>query len=635
MLAFAVCAAPASSVPTTTTTEDPPQLSNTRARVDEAGTEALDRAIARDPVVPDFEFREVPPGSIELAWFAPAASMADRVSRTRKASLELGAWNLEAAARVAMNDGEGKPIERAEAAVQLAPDLPIAHMALAEALWLDGGSPIDAFRWAASSIAAIPRHAEAGVWFAGNGLYVLALAALVGGIICVGVVGLFAAPHAAHDLGDAVSRSLPAFARVALFLSVLLVPLLLGEGILGLAVALLAVGCFYSGFLGRGALIVAAGAIVAGAFPVAQLAGTVLTALPEDQVFRAALATGRGFTHPVDVVRLESASDRDSLALRALAQGAQSHGRLGAADAHYQALLTDKPRDPVIANNAAGVRLELGHMQAALDLYADSIAIVESPLVLFNLSQAYGRVFKVEELSRTLARAQQLDGEMVANLARLQGTEAEGFVVALPLGLDQIWKRVLSSDGGEAIAAELRAFFAPGKLGATVEAAALAFGVAALLGCLMGTRFQASCLCPRCGTRICPRCDEEGVDETGKPCSACIRLFRQTENTDRVVRIERINALRKREQRLVKVRWVVSMLIPGAAGALARRPVQSLVGAFCFALALISVYWRNGVVPDPLVAGASASLVFLGVATLAALGYATAVAVSRPSRTDA
>jgi len=625
VLAVWASPAPMNSVPTSMVAEDSLEGSQARAGAQHGSL---------DPVSPDLGFREVSTGSIESAWFAPSESLADRVSRTRRASLELGAWNLDSAARVVMSSGKGQPVEHAEAAVQLAPDLPIAHMALAEALWLEGGSPFDALRSVASSIAAIPRHPEAAIWFGGNAFYVLAFTLLVGGLLCVGVFALFVAPHAIHDLGDAVSDSMPGFARLALFSSVLLLPLLLGEGIFGLAVVLLVVGCVYSGSLGRVALITAAGAIVAGAYPGAHLAGTVLTALPEDQVLRAALATGRGFTHPVDVTRLESAAHRDILARRALAQGAQSHGNLGAADAHYQILLEDHSGDPVIANNAAGVRLELGHMQAALDLYSDSIAKKESPLVLFNLSQAHGRAFQVEELSRTLSRAQQLDGEMISKLAQLQGAEARGFVVALPVGFEQMWGRVLSSGGGEPIAAEFRAFFAPGILGTKAEVAILAFGFAAFVGCLVGGRFEASRRCPRCGMRICARCDDE-EENAGNSCMSCVRLFRQTENTDRLVRLERLNALRKREQRFDKAAWITSIVIPGAAGLLAGKPVQSFLGVFYFGLALTSFYWRNGVVPDPLLAGASAPLLFVGIGSLALAGYAMTVAVSLPSRRDA
>jgi hypothetical protein len=68
---------------------------------------------------------------------------------------------------------------------------------------------------------------------------------------------------------------------------------------------------------------------------------------------------------------------------------------------------------------------------------------------------------------------------------------------------------------------------------------------------------------------------------------------------------------------------------------LAGKPVHSLLGALCFCVALTAAYWRNGVVPDPLLAGASAPLVFIGITTLAVVGYSVIVAVSLPSRRDA
>jgi hypothetical protein len=44
----------------------------------------------------------------------------------------------------------------------------------------------------------------------------------------------------------------------------------------------------------------------------------------------------------------------------------------------------------------------------------------------------------------------------------------------------------------------------------------------------------------------------------------------------------------------------------GRARAASRRPVRGWLGAICFSLAGAAVLWRDGVVPDPLVAGAAA-----------------------------
>ena len=48
--------------------------------------------------------------------------------------------------------------------------------------------------------------------------------------------------------------------------------------------------------------------------------------------------------------------------------------------------------------------------------------------------------------------------------------------------------------------------------------------------------------------------------------------------------------------------------------------------------ALVFAVFRDGVVPAPLVAGASAQLLFLGIAAMSALSYTVAVAVSIGSR---
>ena len=131
----------------------------------------------------------------------------------------------------------------------------------------------------------------------------------------------------------------------------------------------------------------------------------------------------------------------------------------------YQALVQANPGDASLANNAANVRLALGHMETALTLYDRSLDLTESPLVLFNLAQAYGRAFQVDNLARTLERAQSLDGVAIAELTQLQGATPEGFVVDLPLPDTLVWQRVMASDAGETIAAELRRGFAPGNLG--------------------------------------------------------------------------------------------------------------------------------------------------------------------------
>lgn len=574
-----------------------------------------------------------PASLLEVAWRTPASDLADRVQRTRRTALGLGAWNLDPAARaLGVGRGRGLSLESASAAVELAPDLPAARMRLAQALWLQGDSPMAAVRAVLDALVAIGRHPEASVWFAGSLLYVLAVTLVGGGLLAIALAGLAALPHAAHDTGHALPGRAPHFARSAALAALLLVPVALGEGILGLALGLLAIAVAYGSRAQRVAMTLAIACVGLGAYPVAQLAGSALSALPADPVAGAAYGVGHGLATPVDLARLEAAADDDPLAARGLAIHARRVGQLGEADALYQRLLRESPDDLALLNNAANVRLDLGHMERALELYRRAVEIEESPVVLFNLAQAYGRAFQVEDLNRTLSHAQEVGGELVAELTTLQGTEAEGFVVDFPLAPERLWSRALRSGSGAPVAAGLRAPVAPGRLGASRRHLAASALAVVVLGALAGRWLPRSRWCSRCGSRMCPRCSASATG--GELCEACHRLFFQPDKTDRARRVERVNELRARERRMGRVVFAVSLLLPGAAGLLARRPVRALFGALCFALAVTSLLWREGVTPDPLVAGAAAAWAFLGIATLALLGYAGVVASSLAARKE-
>ncbi len=563
---------------------------------------------------------------LQVAWFDPGASAEQRVERTRRAALEAGTWSFDAAARAALRGAlGGDSLARAQAAVALAPELPLAHMALAEARWLQADEPMGALHSVVDALRAIAAHPEASVWFAGSALFVLAVGAVAGAGLRLVLVALRVAACAAHDLGHLAPGDPPGFARFALLGAALLLPLAVGEGAFGLALALLILCTAYGRSGQRVVLGVAAALLWAGLFPMARLASAALEIFPQDSVARAAYSLTQGLASPGDLARLEAAADSDPLALRALAMQASRSGHLGRADALYQRILAREPGDVASLNNAANVRLELGHMESALDLYGRALDLEESPVVLFNLSQAYVRSFHVDELNRSLAAAQRVDGDLVAQLTALQRDQNESFVVALPLGPALLWERLLAGGGGDVLATALRGPLAPGLLSASEWVAAAALAMAFALGTGLGVSVRRSRECARCGERMCPRC---GGDAPAALCESCDCLFNHPEKTDRALRFARIEALRKRDRRMARVTTGLSVLVPGAAGILAGRWLLALLGALGFAVAAAGLWWRGGVVPDPLVAGAAGPAVLGGIAVLALGIHALSIATS-------
>ena len=358
----------------------------------------------------------------------------------------------------------------------------------------------------------------------------------------------------------------------------------------------------------------------------ARTAAALLEAFPLDAVARAAISVGEGVAGPVDMARLEASVDSDPLAARALAIHARRQGRLAEADALYQGLLEGEAADVATLNNAANVRLDLGHIEPAVDLYTRALALGESPVVLFNLAQAYGRGFQVEDLNRTFARAQAAGGDLVADITALQGTEAEGFVVDFPLSRELFWERALRPGAGAALAGELRRWVAPGRLGRDLNSLAATAAATLLLGALLGASLQVSRWCGRCGVRVCPRCDPQNA--AGEVCEGCRRLFHQPERTDRLLRMERVKQIQHRERRLARLGAAVSLVVPGAAGLLSGSTLRCWLGAIGFALAGAAWIWRDGLVPDPWVAGAAGPIAFLALGAMGALLHLLAIAVS-------
>ncbi len=534
------------------------------------------------------------------AWGDSQTDVTERAHRTRAVARELGIEDFDAAARaVLLGRGPGSAVERARAAVELAPDLPLARAALASALWA-AGDAIGAAREAAQAVLSLDRQLEASLWWRANALYLLALGVFLGALLHLGLAAAVVARPAAHDLGDLLGGGLPHFAQAALLAALVLAAPALGEGWLGLGLGLFAVAMLRGRGRGRFAALLAALLLLLALHPLLETAARSFAALGADPVVDAVDDVEHGLSSRAERGRLERVAASDPLAAEALAAQARRDGDLAGADARYRALLVQPSPDGHLENDAANVRLALGDLDGATALFERATKIRPDALYYFNLAHAYARSIRLDRHGEVLGKAQALDDDLVAELTELTSVRGGGLTYDAPVSLASLRERLLERAEAAPLAVSLRGPLAPGGLG-RAPLAALVFAATAAGALALGRLWRASGRCARCDGRTCPRCDRTASN--ARLCNGCARLFHRPETTDPSMRMARLTDLRIRQRRRQWVERALGALLPGAAGALAGRPLLGLVGALAAGglAALLGVGTR--LAPDPLAAG--------------------------------
>jgi tetratricopeptide (TPR) repeat protein len=559
-------------------------------------------------------------------WSAPPTPEA-RTAAVRRVRLELGLGDLlPPAITLLRSASEEEPEINALLARDLAPGVPAIQIATAGALW-QGGDTGAAIHALIDAIVAGATHIEAQLWWVENLALVLVLVILGTSIAFIALSALMVFPHAAHDLGDLFSGRTPDFARSAGLAALILLPLAIGEGVVGVVLVLFAISFTYGKSLQRNALVMAAVLFLVGLYPTAQLASVTTTLLDRDPILNSVLAVANGIETRADVERLEAASDDDLAAAHALAYRARRYGLSEASLARLDRIAVDHPSDPVMLANRGNIEMRRGQTDEAIAYYRRSATLVDSPTVLFDLSQAYAAAFRMDEVDATLERAQALDDEEVSDLSSL-GDATLVADVGLPFGHFQnhLMALALAQKPASIVAETL----APGRLGGRWFMTASAFAVAALLSLLLANRFDQASVCSRCGHRICTRCEDTVWSE--ELCEDCHHLFQNPEDTDPSLRMARLQALSRREVRIDRIWVAASLLIPGAAGFASKRPDLAMLGLLLFGWAATWLIWPRGILVDPLLMGSAAWIGLAVPGGLAMIAYVGVVLANLAAR---
>jgi tetratricopeptide (TPR) repeat protein len=559
-----------------------------------------------------------------VATWADAPKQAHaRTAALRRTRLELGLGPLAAPAYVILQSAtEEDPAIYSEFARSLAPDLPSIQFIHADSLWRSGdiGAAMGAL---GNGLWVVATTLGAQLWLVENLSFLLLVVLLAASFGYIALAGLQVFRHAAHDLGDLLSNRMPAFARSAALATLVMLPLVFGEGMIGLTLALFAVAFAYGSGRQRNMLVMAAMLLVIGLHPLSHFVSSATTLVDQDPIGRSAMAVVAGTQTRADVERLEAAFDEDLTAAHALVYHARRNGQDELARTRLDEMAKRYPSEGIVLASIGNLEMRAGHTAKAIGFYERAAAQVDSPTLLFDLSQAYANAFRMEEYESTLGRAQALGHQEVAALSSLDDAE---LVADLPFPTDLLRDRlhkIAMEPDSQVVLAEV---LAPGRLGERWFVMASAFALITLFCLLVADRFDHASSCVRCGHRICTRCEETVWSE--EICEGCHHLFQNPDATDPSLRMARLQALSKREVRIDRFVVAGSLLIPGVAGFASRRPDFAMFGLLLFAWVGAWMVWPSGRFEDPILMGSAAAFCFAVPGVLAVIAYAGIVFAS-------
>ena len=612
--AVVLCACLASATAAAATpAEAPPSAPTSPAGATDAAPAPTPAAVVApagiDPVARELSDRDPVRAALWRAWSLPSADLAERVRRVQRAGLALGLGDLDAPARaLLLEPAFGSAAERAELAVELAPDLPASQAALAAARF-DAWQLSSAARSFRKAVAAAAEHLEGRLWLEATGADVLFAAAFASALGFLALAALAGFPRFARDVR--ALRELPGPSAGALAAALVLLPAALGEGVAGVGLGLASFALVSGSWWRRLWVMAAASLLVVSLHPLLERRAASHAAFAVDETAVAAWTTERGTPTASELARVVRHAEADPLASRAMALRLARQGELARADDRFAQLIAEDAAPDLLAN-AAAVLLLTGDSNGAIALYERAAKSSASAVVRFDLAQAYGRAIRFDEQDLALSEAQSIDPDVLVDLNRRYNGQDGALVAYLPLSAQAVQPRLRDDEVAAHLAAALRRPLAPGTIGASRADAVFALAVAIGCGLTFGVALR----------RIA------GPDED---LYAGIARLLQMRGGDSMARMAQIEELRARQQRLERLAPLASWLVPGAAGFVADRPLLAALGVTLFASAASLFWYRDGAVADPLALGAlpaalaGVGLVLLGVAYVLVLGLAFAL----------
>jgi len=614
-------------------------------------------AQAPGPVPAPAETKRPEPGRSFIALTLPAATDQDLLSvwsRWKKASLaadvklaesaqkelialkaELGIADLDAFAigfaraadaKMLSNDPMGA-VGLATAAVELAPDLPHAHLMLAKAYaFADPASPSRYVTELAQAIRGVwidPRYRHPVIADIGVSVLVAVLATT---LAVIAVMFLRIARLLFHDFHHLFPRAAMRWQSAVFACVFLSLPLVLRLGVMPAVLIFFGTAAIYLSMTERAVAFVLIGMVAFTPAAARWLASaSSFSGTVGEEVYQLERGGLEASVSAEAIGKRAAEKKAEFEELFALGRYRLRRGQLDAAISHFEAAAAKRSNEPRLLTNLGNAMLAKGDIEGAAESYTTATSVDASLVAPFyNLAVLYSRR-AATEAPEVAAKDVQRAQNVTDVVARLQ----PALIVPKDTTQELLLNRALLSPGLSS--AETLTLADAGDRDSKIESQlslqllgnvdpvigwfyplAIAIAVAGFGAVLRRGKISKACM--RCGRPVCRRCDPQ-LSSGSALCQQCVNVFVRKNVVEPAVKIRKQIEIAQFRSEKEKLTYAFGLLCSGAGHVFSGLPIRGAIYVFLFLFALANILFRHGVLRYPY----GAEPLFTRLAPLAAL----------------
>ncbi|HEX8701213.1 MAG TPA: hypothetical protein VF815_20480 [Myxococcaceae bacterium] len=515
-------------------------------------------------------------------------------------------------ARARRDKGDLKSaVSLAEAAATLSPNLPYARFALADVYARQQLGSVNKYvpevQAGVAALMSDPRYLRPAIADAGA---MALLAVLATALAVIAVFFGRRVRYFLHDFHHVFPRGMGRWQSLAVAVTVLAMPVLLGLGVMPVLLVFFGAVVLYLTVAERA--VAAVLLVLVGLIPLAAgylARSTVFAGTVAEDVYVLERGGFAGDDAAARVLARQAAKEATFAELFALGRYLGRRGQLDEAEQAFKAASALRQRSGPLLTNYANVLLAAGKSEDAERIYKEASA-ADGTLAAaqYNLAQVYRHRAKglpdnlvgaeMDRHREALAKAQLLDNalvgrdvppddRMLVNLLLLSPTLTQQDIMVLANG----------DTAGERVESQLNRLL----LGASGMMAKVYPAALALLLFLLGytrDRLRTAKSCEKCGNVVCRRCDPD-LSAGSFMCSQCTNVFARKGVVPEPLRLQKQSEVQRHQTWMNRLALALGALVSGAGHLFSGAPVRGAIYSFLFLLALSVVVLRDGLLKAP------------------------------------